>query len=91
MIEALQSWSWGDIQAVYKVLGHQLKDYKDTADRFEIDLPIRVKPGEMIQYGGPQSRHFIERWYLGVNRIVMQIDALDYEIARRNNLIGVMG
>lgn len=91
MLDALQSWSWQDIQSVYAILGQQLREYKDTADRFEIKLPIRVKPDQIIPYGGPIQANFIERWYLGVNRLVMQLDALDYEIARRNNLIGVMG
>lgn len=92
MLETLKSWSWQDIQAVYEVLGHQLRDYKDTADRFELKLPMRLKPGAVLPLDGdPQRAEFVGRWYLGVNRLNMQIDALDYEISRRNKLIGVMG
>jgi hypothetical protein len=84
------SWSWQSIQAVYQVLGHQLDDYKDIADRFEIHLPIDPTPGAMVPIP-VGAEDFIHHWYNGVVRINGQLKVLDQEIARRNELIGVMG
>lgn len=84
------SWSWQNIQAVYQILGRQLNEYKEIADRFEMDLPLKPRPGEIIQYADG-STDFIHHFYAGVSRINEHLRALDQEIARRNKLIGVMG
>lgn len=86
----LQAWSWQSIQRTYAILGSQLNDYKEVAERFELDLPLKPKPGETIQYADG-STDFIHHFYVGVRRINEHLRVLDAEIARRNLLVGVMG
>jgi hypothetical protein len=86
----LASWSWQSIQSTYEILGTQLNNYKEVADRFELDLPLKPKPGETIRYADG-STDFIRHFYVGVHRINEHLRVLDAEIARRNELIGVMG
>lgn len=86
----LQSWSWQDITRCYRIFGIQLQEYKDIADRFEIPLPLEVKPGEIIRYSDGEER-FVSGFYAGVSRINGHLKVLDDEIKRRDSLIGVMG
>lgn len=86
----LLTWSWQDIFRLYKIYGIQLQEYKDIADRFEIDLPIEPKPGVLIRYASGEER-FVSGFYAGVVRINGHLKVLDDEIRRRNELIGVMG
>jgi hypothetical protein len=86
----LQAWSWQSIHRVYTILGVQLDQYKDIAERFELDLPLKPKPGETIRYADG-STDFIRHFYVGVHRINEHLRVLDAEIARRNQLVGVMG
>lgn len=91
----LGSWSWNDIQRVYRALGVVLRHYEDAADRFELKLPMDKPLGQIIMiekdFYDPQRTDFIRRWYLGVTRTNKQLNALDQEIKRRNGLIGIMG
>lgn len=87
----LSSWSWANIQAIYQVLGLQLRDYQDIAERFELHLPIEVEPGDVIPLTDLDKQDFVSRWYMGVRQINAQLKALDDEIRRRQQLIGVMG
>lgn len=86
----LGNWSWQDIQRVYRILGTQLEGYADIAGRFEIQLPLKPKPGEIIRYANGEEK-FVSSFYAGVCRINAHLAVLDDEIARRNKLIGVMG
>ena len=90
MQNKLGNWKWQDIQLTYQVLANQLMEYKEVADRFEMDLPLKPKVGEPIVYADG-SLDFIHHFYAGVNRINNHLNVLDREIARRNKLIGVMG
>lgn len=95
-MKSLASWSWQDLTRVYRIFGQQLIDYKDIADRFEIAIPMEypkldLKPGDVISVADANHLDFIGRWYRDVVRANNQLKALDREIARRNNLIGVMG
>lgn len=88
--KSLSSWSWQDIQSAYGAFGKMLTDYKNVADRFELHLPMESKPGQVYPYY-PGSESFVRSWYDGVNNINEQLKALDKEIERRSQLIGVMG
>ena len=80
----LQSWSWRDIQAIYKIIGSQLQEYYAHSVRCGIPKTIDIDFSD-------ENNIFIIRFHQDVDRLGDQIDALDQEIARRNNLIGVMG
>jgi len=79
----LGSWSWQDIQAVYKSFGLVLQSYEVVAQRIAI-------PKAHIQFTDPENI-FLLRWGADISRIDQQLKALDTEIARRNQLVGVMG
>lgn len=86
---SLAAWSIQEIQALYLIYGRQLEEYKDIADRFEINLPVEAEPGEVIPVPvGAES--FVNSWYNTVHKINSQIRVLDAEISRRNTLVGVM-
>lgn len=89
MTTNIKSWSIQQIHAMYAIYGKQLDEYKGIADRFEIKLPLKPKPGELVTYANG-SQEFMGRFYFSVKRINDQIQILDHEIARRNNLVGVM-
>lgn len=98
MQNKLGNWKWQEIHAMYKVYGEQLREYADTAERFEIAIPMdkelrefATTPGALIPTRDLQHADFVNRWFRDVKRIVGQLKALDREIARRNKLIGVMG
>lgn len=90
MEQLLIKWSWQEIFAVYKIYGDQLIEYKRIAETFDLELPVRIKPGELIGYSDEKVA-FIDRWLGDVIKVNRYIDVLDQEIARRNKLIGVMG
>lgn len=79
----LQSWSWGDIQRIYAILGGMLSQYQGINDRIGV-------PRAHIAYQDHENIFFIRFWQ-DVKRINEQLQCLDREIARRNNLIGVIG
>lgn len=79
----LQSWSWKDIQSIYKILGRQLAEYNGIHQRVGV-------PKAHIELND-ESNTFILRFWSDVKRLNEQINCLDQEIARRNNLIGVIG
>mgnify|MGYP001562020752 FL=1 len=79
----LQSWSWGDIQAIYAILGRQLQEYDNVNKRIGIPKPHIELSDE--------SNIFILRFWRDVKRLNEQVKCLDREIKRRNNLIGVIG
>lgn len=79
----LQSWSWGDIQSIYGILGRMLSEYNGIHQRIGVPKPH-------IAFGDCENIFFLRFWG-DVTRINEQLKVLDREIARRNNLIGVMG
>lgn len=79
----LQSWSWGDIQSIYAILGRMLGEYNGVHQRINV-------PTARIEYSDHENIFFLRFWG-DVRRINDQIKCLDREIARRNRLIGVMG
>lgn len=79
----LQGWSWGDIQAMYQVLGQLLHNYRLIGDRIDI-------PKAHINFSDEENI-FLLRWHTDIRRIDSQLAALDVEIARRNSLVGVIG
>lgn len=86
----LAKLSWQQIAQVYKKYGNQLNEYRAIAIRFDLDLPIKFRPGEIFEYT-PDFADFLGRYVLGVSKLNKQLAVLDTEIARRNKLIGVMG
>lgn len=96
-LPSMGSWSWQNIQKMYELYGKQLETYRDIADRFELQLPItkeqplKLKPGDVITTADAGRHAFVGAFARDVRRINQQISVLDTEIARRNNLIGVMG
>ena len=90
---SLAAWSWGEIQAIYEILGQQLLECKRTAEFLhpEQHISLKPKPGEIIPLSDLAHALWIGAWHRSVARINDQLTCLDKEIARRNNLIGVMG
>lgn len=80
---SLPSWSWQDIQRIYGILGQMLSEYHNVHKRIGVPQPHIELTDE--------SNIFLFRFWGDVNRINDQLKALDREIARRNNLMGVMG
>ena len=81
----LASWSWQEIQGVYITYGKQLKEYERIKKSLGLD---KVEP----EIENSESRkNFIEWFVRDVKKIDASIAELDREIARRNNLIGVVG
>ncbi len=81
----LGSWSWQDIQTVYAGYGKQLNEFariKKAVGLQEVKLDIRNSDLQNI---------FVLRFTRDIQKIDMNLALLDREIARRNNLIGVMG
>lgn len=80
----LQSWSWHDIQSIYAIIGGQMLDLLGIKRR--LNLPDTID----VRY--PDAKNIM---IIRVNRdadwLDDQLKVLDREIARRNNLIGVMG
>lgn len=79
----LQSWSWGDIIAIYRILGVMLSEYNGVHQRIGVPKPN-------IKYADHENIFFLRFWG-DVKRINEQLQVLDTEIARRNSLIGVIG
>lgn len=79
----LQSWSWGDIQAIYAILGQQLHEYLGVHQRINV-------PRADVKYSDRENVFFLRFWG-DVLRINSQIACLDAEILRRNRLLGVIG
>ncbi len=86
----LANWSWQEIQKVYASFGAYLRELQRHAKIFDIDLPVKFKPGEFVAYPDDKAE-LVARWIMDINRTNLQLSTLDREIARRNNLIGVMG
>lgn len=80
---SLGSWSWRDIQTIYSILGGMLAEYDGVNRRCSV-------PTANIKYADQENIFFLRFWG-DVRKINEQIKALDREIKRRNNLIGVMG
>lgn len=78
----LENWSWQEIHGTYKALGLLLQSYEAIAQR----IPI---PRANIYFTDPENI-FLMRWNADINRIDQQLRTLDIEIARRNQLIGVV-
>jgi len=83
VMRPLSAWSWKDISDIYGVLGQVLDSYKRISQRIEVPPPH-------IDYSDEENT-FLMRWYSDIKRVDAQINALDQEIKRRNNLIGVIG
>lgn len=76
----VNSWSWQDIQKVYKAMGNLLDNYK----RINLPEAIDIKLSD-------RENLFIIDCHRSIDRIDQQLTVLDKEISRRNKLIGVMG
>lgn len=80
----LGNWGWQDIVRVYKVYGQMLKQHNTYKKRCHIPTTIDIKY--------PDSANlFIMRFNRDVRKIDLLVSELDKEIARRNDLIGVVG
>lgn len=80
----LQSWSWGDIQRIYAILGGQMQDL--------LGIKRRLNLGDTIDIAYPDEKNIlIIRVHRDADRLDEQLSVLDKEIKRRNNLLGVMG
>lgn len=97
MQNKLANWKIQDIHSTYKIYGNQLREYADTADRFEINIPMDkelkefiLTPGSVIPTRDLQHADFVNRWFRDIQKIVRHLNTLDREIARRNKLVGVM-
>lgn len=91
MQKNLANWSWNEIILSHQLFKEQLNEYAETALRFGMVLPTDVTPGEIIETESPERLSLVSRFYFGVNRINLQLDVLDREVARRRQLIGVVG
>lgn len=80
----LQSWSWKEIQDVYKIYGSQLKEYEAIYKRMGVPrhVDINLPDGDNV---------FILRFWSDIKKLDLYLGLLDQEIARRNSLVGVMG
>ena len=76
----VNSWSWQEIQKVYQAFGNLLDNYK------RINLPKTID----IKFSDKENLFIID-CHRSIARIDEQLTVLDKEIARRQNLIGVMG
>ena len=79
----LQSWSWGDIQHIYSILGSMMNEYAGIHQRIGVPKPN-------VKYCDCENIFFIRFWR-DVKRLEEQLKCLDQEISRRNKLIGVIG
>lgn len=80
----LGRWSWQEIVGVYKVYGKMLRQHSEYKKRCNIPTTIDIKY--------PDSANlFIMRFNRDVRKIDLLVGELDKEIARRNELIGVVG
>lgn len=84
MAPSLSNWSWQSIMKTYKLLGSQLSEYHGLRQR--INIPRNIDFG----YDDHTNVLIIHFWR-DVERLDEQLACLDKEIARRNNLVGVMG
>ena len=80
----LQSWSWQDIVSIYKIIGRQLSEYQGYKKRCHVPNNIRIDYPD-------EENVFIMMFVRDIKRLDQQVAALDREITRRNNLLGVMG
>lgn len=80
----IPSWSWQEIQYIYKAYGMQL---------IELSRVKRVFGLDMVQRGMKDAGYqFVqEAFRTQVDEVDGMLSLLDAEISRRNNLIGVMG
>lgn len=81
--KALASWSWKHIEGVYQILGDMLEEYRGLHERIGFPKPHITFSDDL--------NILLLRFWGDVKRINDQLTALDVEIARRNNLIGVIG
>ena len=72
----LESLSWQQIYYAYKMLGRMLNDFQSIKNT---SIALGLNLGQFETYYGERMAQ--------VNR---NIDRLDFEVARRNNLIGVI-
>lgn len=80
----LSNFSWQDLQATYAHLGKQMGQYEGVHKRIGVPATMDINLSDA-------DNIFISRFWRDVTRIEKQFKLLDAEIARRNNLIGVMG
>lgn len=83
----LMAWSWENIMQVYWALGIQLTLCENEAKAEGISLPLSATFSNIVGTKA-QTQNTL---YLRSNRINKQIQSLDYEIARRKKLVGVLG
>jgi len=78
----LRAWSWQDIISLYIVYGMMINEMLEIRKRINI-----VEPN--IDFDDP-TNIFLMRFHTDGMKISRNLEALDREIARRNNLIGVV-
>lgn len=82
----LASWSWQDIIRLYRAYGEQVQEYQRIKKSVQMEWQGRGM-NELSFAAFDFDNYFRE----SVQRLDAQIHVLDLEIARRNNLIGVIG
>lgn len=83
MTPKLASWSWDHLTGVYQILGDMLEEYRGLHERINFPKP-NIEHSDDLNI-------LLLRFWGDVKRINDQLEELDREIARRNNLIGVIG
>lgn len=83
-MDKLQMFSIQEIHATYKVLSKKLQEYLGIKKR------CHIPDGIDVQYTD-DNNILILHFNNDVKYVLAQIDFLDKEINRRNNLIGVVG
>lgn len=85
MNQVLAKWSWGDITRVYRSFTEQYQEIQRVANSVGVQkLEVNIDYPDL-------KNIFILRALRDVRKIERHIGALDAEIARRNQLIGVIG
>lgn len=76
-------WSYQEIMRAYSVLGRQFQEYEDVRERIKI-------PREMDINYTDADNIFISRFWREVKKVNDALLQLDYEIACRGTLIGII-
>lgn len=80
---SIEAWSWQDIISIYSILGGQVVAL--------LNLKKRLQLPNTIDISYPDDKNvMILRFERDAGILDQQINALDREIERRNNLVGVI-
>lgn len=81
--QSLSSWSWASIHKTYAAYATLLKKYEGYQKRCSIPKSMDINFSD-------ENNILIARFWRDVKRIDAQLAVLDKEIARRNQLVGVI-